>query len=53
MSQERQPVSEQQGLCVDWKRMPTAEGRERKKKKKTGDTELSITATKSKTRRET
>ena len=32
--EEGQPVSEQHGLYVDWKGMPTAGGRNRKKKGK-------------------
>jgi len=37
--EEGQPVSEQRGLFVDWKEMPTAGGRMRKRKWETSDPE--------------
>ena len=40
--EEGHPVSEQHGLYVDWKGMPTAGGRKRKKEKKRAIPEGSI-----------
>jgi hypothetical protein len=49
--EEGQPVSEQHGLYVDWKEMPTAGGRKRKKEGKLSDTKEVIAEMKRKMRR--
>jgi hypothetical protein len=46
---EGQPVSEQRGLYVDWKGIPTAGGRKRKKETKRAIPEGSIAEMKGKT----